>query len=85
VLNYPNATWACALSAEAGNSVAWQALEDLAAQHAVRDFPIVGSSPGDGEVPQIPNPGAKYNVIGFAHFEIVDVSQASQLPSSTVS
>jgi hypothetical protein len=84
VLNYPNATWACALSAEAGNSVAWQALDDLAKQHAVRDFPIVGPSPGDGEVPQLPNPGAKYNVIGFAHFEIVSVGQASQLASDPV-
>lgn len=83
-LNYPNATWACGLTAEAGNSVAWKALEDLAKEHAVRDFPIVGPSPADGEAAQIPNPGAKYNVIGFAHFEIVDVGQASQLPSDPV-
>ncbi len=84
VLNYPNATWACALTAEAGNSVAWQALEQLAKEHAVRDFPIVGPSPADGEPAQLPNPGAKYNVIGFAHFEIINVEQASRLDSGTV-
>jgi putative Flp pilus-assembly TadE/G-like protein len=82
VLNYPNATWGCALTAEAGNSTAWQALDALIGQE--RDFPIVGVSPGDGEPVQIPNPQAKYNVIGFAHFQIVNVEQASQLPPQPV-
>jgi Flp pilus assembly protein TadG len=84
VLNYPNATWACTLTAEAGNSVSWQALEALAQQHAVRDFPIVGPTVPDAQPAQVANPNGKYNVIGFAHFEIVNVGQASQLSSGTV-
>jgi len=84
VLNYPNATWACALTAEAGNSTSWKALQDLAKAGAVRDFPIVGPTVPDGQPAQLDNPGAKYNVIGFAHFQIVNVGQASQLKSATM-
>jgi len=83
VLNYPYATWACALTAEAGNSTAWQSLQDLAKAHAVRDFPIVGPTVPDSQPAQLSNPNGKYNVIGFAHFEIVSVGQASQLSSGT--
>jgi Putative Flp pilus-assembly TadE/G-like len=75
-LNYPLATWVCTREIEGGNSPTWQELERLIGKE--RDFPIVGTSPGDGEPPQIPNPQAKYNVIGFAHFEIVSVSMANK-------
>ncbi|MGZ4153612.1 MAG: pilus assembly protein TadG-related protein [Actinomycetota bacterium] len=84
ILNYPNATWACALTGEGGNSTAWQELQTLAQQHAVRDFPIVGPTVPDAQPEQLANPQGKYNVIGFAHFEIVSVGQASQLSSGTV-
>lgn len=75
-LNYPNATWVCTREGNGGNNVAWQALEDLIGQ--VRDFPIVGVSPADGEPAQVGTPQPKYNVIGFAHFEIVGVNMPSK-------
>ena len=84
VLNYPNATWACALTAEGGNNGSWRALQDLANEGAVRDFPIVGPTIPDAQPAQLGNPGAKYNVIGFAHFQIVNVGQASRLKSATM-
>jgi Flp pilus assembly protein TadG len=82
-LNYPNATWVCTREMEGGNNPAWQALEDLVGEE--RDFPIVGPTPGDGEPWFIETPQSKYNVIGFAHFEIMDVRMASKLDSGEVS
>ena len=81
-LNYPNATWVCTREMEGGNNPAWQALEDLIGE--TRDFPIVGATPADGEPSFIGTPQSKYNVIGFAHFEIVDVRMASKLDSGEV-
>jgi hypothetical protein len=81
-LNYPNATWVCTREMEGGSNPAWEALEDLVGQE--RDFPIVGPTPGDGEPWFIETPQSKYNVIGFAHFEIVDVRMASKLDSGEV-
>jgi hypothetical protein len=81
-LNYPLATWVCTREMEGGENVAWQALEDLIGQ--TRDFPIVGVTPADGEPWFIETPQPKYNVIGFAHFEIVDVRMASKLDSGDV-
>jgi Flp pilus assembly protein TadG len=75
-LNYPNATWVCTREGNGGNNVAWNALEDLIGE--TRDFPIVGVSPGDGEPAQVGTPQPKYNVIGFAHFEILGVNMASK-------
>ena len=82
-LNYPSATWVCTIEMEGGNNPAWRAVEDIIGE--TRDFPIVGPTPADGEPQQIPNPHAKYNVIGFAQFEIVDVNKASKLESGDVS
>ena len=59
-----------------GNNIAWQALEDLAGE--VRDFPIVGVSPGEVSHAQVSTPQPKYNVVGFAQFEIVGVNMPSQ-------
>jgi hypothetical protein len=81
-LNYPNATWVCTREMEGGNNPAWQAIEDLIGQE--RDFPIVGPTPGDGEPWFIDTPQSKYNVIGFAHFEIMDVRMVSKLESGEV-
>lgn len=81
-LNYPNATWVCTREIEGGNDPAWRALEDLIGE--TRDFPIVGVTPADGEPQFIGTPQSKYNVIGFAHFEIVDVRMASKLDSGDV-
>jgi hypothetical protein len=81
-LNYPKATWVCTREMEGGSNAAWEALEDLVGQE--RDFPIVGPTPGDGEPWFIETPQSKYNVIGFAHFEIVDVRMASKLDSGEV-
>ncbi len=81
-LNYPNATWVCTREMEGGNNPAWRALEDLIGE--TRDFPIVGTTPGDGEPSFIGTPQSKYNVIGFAHFEIVDVRMASKIDSGDV-
>ncbi|MEZ0236380.1 MAG: pilus assembly protein TadG-related protein [Actinomycetota bacterium] len=75
-LNYPNATWVCTIDGARGNNIVWQALEDLAGQ--IRDFPIVGVSPGDGEPAQVFPPQPKYNVVGFAQFEIMGVNMPSQ-------
>lgn len=75
-LNYENATWVCTREMEGGNNPAWRALENLIGE--TRDFPIVGVTPGDGEPSFTGNPQSKYNVIGFAHFEIVSVSMASK-------
>jgi len=81
-LNYPLATWVCTKEMEGGNNPAWRALEDLIGEE--RDFPIIGVTPGDGEPAQIPNPNTKYNVIGFAHLEIVDVRMASKLNNGPI-
>jgi hypothetical protein len=81
-LRYPFATWVCTKEMEGGNNKSWRELEKLIGQE--RDFPIVGTSPADGEPPQIPNPSAKYNVIGFAHFEIMDVRMASKLNNGPI-
>ena len=81
-LNYPNATWVCTREMEGGNNPAWQAIEDLIGEE--RDFPIVGPTPGDGEPWFIETPQSKYNVIGFAHFEIMDVRMVSKLESGEV-
>jgi hypothetical protein len=81
-LNYPNATWVCTREIEGGTNIVWEALEDLVGQ--TRDFPIVGPSPEDGEPWFIQTPQPKYNVIGFAHFEILDVRMASKLDSGEV-
>lgn len=81
-LNYPNATWVCTRETNGGNDPAWRALQDLIGE--TRDFPIVGGTPGDGEPSFIGTPQPKYNVIGFAHFEIVNVTMASQLDSGEV-
>jgi hypothetical protein len=81
-LNYPNATWVCTREIEGGSNPAWEALEDLVGQE--RDFPIVGPTPEDGEPWFIETPQSKYNVIGFAHFEILDVRMASKLDSGEV-
>jgi hypothetical protein len=81
-LNYPNATWVCTREGEGGNNQTWQALEELKGQ--TRDFPIIGISPADGEPAFISSPQSKYNVIGFAHFEIVDVRMASKIDSGEV-
>lgn len=75
-LNYPSATWVCTREMEGGNNPAWRALEGLIGQ--TRDFPIVGVTPADGEPSFIGTPQSKYNVIGFAHFEIMSVSMASK-------
>ena len=75
-LNYPNATWVCTREGNGGNNVAWRALEDLIGE--TRDFPIVGVSPADGEPQQVGTPHPKYNVIGFAHFEIMSVNMPSK-------
>ena len=82
-LNYPNATWVCTREMEGGNNPAWRALEALIGE--TRDFPVVGATPADGEPSFIGSPQSKYNVIGFAHFEIVDVRMASKLDSGDVS
>jgi hypothetical protein len=81
-LNYPLATWVCTREIEGGNNPAWREVERLIGQE--RDFPIVGTSPGDGEPSQIPNPQAKYNAIGFAHFEIMDVRMVSKLNNAPI-
>ena len=81
-MNYPSATWVCTIEMEGGDNPAWRAVEDIIGE--TRDFPIVGPTPADGEPQQIPNPNAKYNVIGFAQFEIVDVNKASKLESGDV-
>jgi hypothetical protein len=75
-LNYPSATWVCTREMEGGNNSAWRALEDLIGE--TRDFPIVGVTPADGEPSFIETPQSKYNVIGFAHFEIMSVNMASK-------
>lgn len=69
-LHYPYATWACARAGNHSEPQVWDSLRALIGQ--TRDFPIVGTSPADGEPQQITNPNA-YNVIGFAHMQIVDV------------
>jgi hypothetical protein len=81
-VNYDNATWVCTREMEGGSNPAWQALEGLVGEE--RDFPIVGPTPGDGEPWFIETPQSKYNVIGFAHFEIMDVRMASKLDSGEV-
>jgi hypothetical protein len=83
-LNYPLATWACTLGGERGNAQAWKEMEKLAEQNAVRTFPVLGTSPGDNQPPYIGTPQPKYNVIGFAEFEIVDVFQASKVPQTAI-
>ena len=79
-LNYPRATWACTLGGERGNAQAWREMEKLAEQDAVRTFPVLGTSPEDHEPPYVGPPMPKYNVIGFAEFQIMDVFQASKVP-----
>jgi len=79
-LNYPLATWACTLGGERGNAQAWRELEKLAEQDAIRTFPVLGTSPADGEPAYVGTPQPKYNVIGFAEFQIMDVFQASKVP-----
>jgi hypothetical protein len=81
-LNYPNATWVCSRRMEGGDNIAWTALEGLIGE--TRDFPIVGPTEADGEPSFIGTPQPKYNVIGFAHFKILDVRKASKLTSPTV-
>ena len=81
-LNWPNSTWVCTREIEGGNNPAWQAIEDLIGQE--RDFPIVGPTVPDSEPWFIETPQPKYNVIGFAHFEIMDVRMASMLESGEV-
>jgi hypothetical protein len=81
-LNWPSATWVCTREIEGGNNITWAALEDLVGQ--TRDFPIVGPTEEDGEPWFIGTPQPKYNVIGFAHFEILDVRMASKLDSGEV-
>lgn len=75
-LNYPYATWVCTREGNGGNNVAWRELERLIGQ--TRDFPIVGTSPADVEPAQIGTPQPKYNVIGFAHFQILGVNMPSK-------
>jgi len=81
-LNYPNATWVCTRELEGGANPTWDAIEDLIGE--TRDFPIVGPTPEDEEPWFVGIPQPKYNVIGFAHFEILDVRMASQLDSGEV-
>jgi putative Flp pilus-assembly TadE/G-like protein len=73
-LNYPYATYVCQRS---GNKTpVWRALELLEGQYF--DFPINGVSPADGAT-LIANPGGtteKYNIIGFAHLQLLDVLDA---------
>jgi hypothetical protein len=81
-LNYGFATWVCSRRIEGGSNIAWDALEDLIGE--TRDFPIVGTTPEDEEPPFIGTPQPKYNVIGFAHFEIMDVRMASKLSNPPI-
>jgi Putative Flp pilus-assembly TadE/G-like len=80
-LNYSNATWVCSHVGDLGGNFVWNAIEDLEGE--TRDFPIVGPTPDDGEPAFASRPDAdpKYNVIGFAQFEIVDVRMASKVTS----
>jgi hypothetical protein len=80
-LNYGNATWVCSHVGDLGGNFVWNAIEDLEGE--TRDFPIVGPTPDDGEPAFASRPDAdpKYNVIGFAQFEIVDVRMASKVTS----
>jgi hypothetical protein len=80
-LNYGNATWVCSHTGNLGDNFVWDAIEDLEGE--TRDFPIVGPTPDDGQPAFAARPEAdpKYNVIGFAQFEIVDVRMASKVTS----
>jgi hypothetical protein len=70
-LNYPNATWVCTRSGNHSEPHVWSAVRDLIG--LLRTFPIVGESPADGQPQQLGSPMPKYNVIGFAQFEIREV------------
>ena len=70
-INYPYATWVCNLTGGRPNPQVWEAIRDLAGQTKV--FPVVGISPADNQPAQLLPPKAKYNVIGFAEMEIIDV------------
>jgi Flp pilus assembly protein TadG len=87
-LNYPYATFVCTGGGNHSENQVYQAIRDLIGQ--TRDFPINGTSPADGKI-QVDRQGNpcvssltncavdKYNIIGFAHLEIIDMLK----PSST--
>jgi hypothetical protein len=81
-LNYPFATFVCTGGGNHSENKVYQAIRDLIGQ--TRDFPINGTSPADGRI-QVDRQGHpcvssltncavdKFNIIGFAHLEIVDI------------
>jgi len=70
-LNYPRATWACTRDGNHSEPHVWDAVRDLIPE--TRTFPVVGTSPEDGNPAQLGTPKPKYNVIGFAQMQILDV------------
>ncbi len=78
-LHYPYHTYVCVDGGLRGNvdSSVWGEVSNLKGQ--TRDFPINGTSPADNASQVMKNSQIdKYNIIGFAHLEIVDVLTVSQ-------
>lgn len=82
LLNYPFATFVCSGGGNHSENKVYQAIRNLIGQ--IRDFPINGTSPADGKI-QVDKQGIpcvssltncavdKFNIIGFAHLEIMDI------------
>ncbi len=97
VLNWTDPTYVCSDSGVKGvgqnnNSQVWRAVQDLADQQAIRDFPVNWPGPGR-PIPTAPEQGNvigpsgidKYDIIGFAAMKIIDVqnwNKANALGSS---
>jgi hypothetical protein len=84
-LNWLDPTYVCNATGLKGNSNPWVALQQLANQGAIRDFPITWEgpgSPGFGAPPQgyVLHSGTilKYDVIGFAALKIDGVYTVQQ-------
>jgi hypothetical protein len=70
-LNYPFATWVCTRAGNHSEPQVWSALRTLTGE--IRVFPVVGVSPADNQPAQLGTPKPKYNAIGFAEMEIMEV------------
>jgi Flp pilus assembly protein TadG len=70
-LNYPRATWVCTRAGNHSEPQVWNAVRLLRGE--TRVFPVVGTSPADNQPAQVGTPQPKYNAVGFAQMEIMDV------------